>query len=195
MFFDGSKSRDASALIGCRVDDGHVMTLGVWEPTRRDDPTITVDQSDVDRVVSLCFENYNVVAFFSDVREFESWALTTWPQRYADRLLVHAVPQGRPSQPVAWDMRAHKYEFAKACEAVEAEILEGSFTHDGNSLLVRHVGNARRRPYRDAVSIGKESPDSSKKIDAAVSMVGARMLRRIVIASGKLDEKRAGSLW
>src|SRR5690606_17095548 len=28
MFFDGSLSRDASALIGCCVEDGHVFTLG-----------------------------------------------------------------------------------------------------------------------------------------------------------------------
>lgn len=192
MFFDGSKTGDASALVGCRVSDGHVFMLGGWEPIGEG---VEVDQSDVDRVVTLAFEHYNVVAFFSDVREFENWALTEWPQRYADRLVVHASPQGRPAHPIAWDMRGHKYEFAKAVEAVEAEIVEGTFTHDGDSMLVRHTINARRHPYRDAVSIAKEAPHSPKKIDAAVCMVGARMLRRMVIASGKLDRKSAGSLW
>jgi hypothetical protein len=82
-------------------------------------------------------------------------------------------------------MRGHAYEFAKATEACHAEIVEGAFTHDGHSAVARHVGNARRRPYRDAVAIGKESPDSPRKIDAAVCVIGARMVRRMVLGSGK----------
>jgi len=194
LFFDGSKSKDATALVGCRLSDGHVFTLGVWEPDPHD-PLSTVDQADVDRVVELAFAELDVVAFFADVREWESWTLTVWPARYGDRLLVHSAPQARPAQSVAWDMRGHAYEFAKATEAVEAEIGEAAFTHDGDSRLVRHVGNARRRAYRDAVGISKASPDSPDKIDAAVCLIGARMLRRIVLASGKLKRKTAGSLW
>lgn len=193
LFFDGSKSRDATALVGCRVSDGHVFTLGVWEPDPGD-PDRTVDVGDVDRVIELTFAHHNVVAFFADVREWESFALTEWPQRYSSQLVVHAVPQGRPPQPIAWDMRGHTYEFAKACEAVEAEIADEAFTHDGNSFLARHVSNARRRPYRDAVGIGKESKDSPLKIDAAVSMIGARMVRRLVLAA-EPKKKRTGTVW
>ena len=52
------------------------------------------------------------------------------------------------------------------------------------------MANARRRPYRDAVAIGKESPDSPRKIDAAVCVIGARMVRRIALGSGKRFTKR-----
>ena len=31
MFFDGSKSDDATGLVGCRLSDGHVFTLGMWQ--------------------------------------------------------------------------------------------------------------------------------------------------------------------
>lgn len=192
LFFDGSKSRDATALVGCRISDGHVFTLGVWEPDPNNDEE-TVDVADVDRVVSLAFDRYRVAGFFSDVREWESFALTEWPRRYATDLTIHAVPQGRPTHPIAWDMRGHSYEFAKACEAVEAEIIDRSFTHDGNSALTRHVINARRRPHRDAVGIGKESKDSPRKIDAAVCMIGARMVRRLVLANPKT--RRSGVVW
>lgn len=191
LFFDGSKSNDATALVGCRVDDGHVFTLGVWEPNPND-PAETVDVGDVDRVVQQTFDRLDVVAFFADVREWESFALTEWPQRYQDGLAVWAVPSGRPSHPVAWDMRGHSYEFAKATEACHAEIVEGAFTHDGDSRVARHVANARRRPYRDAVAIGKESPDSPRKIDAAVCVIGTRMVRRIYLASGKTRRKKTG---
>jgi hypothetical protein len=131
------------------------------------------------------FDELSVVAFFADVREWEQFVLTEWPRRYKDTLKVWAVPQGRPPQPIAWDMRGHAYEFAKATEACYAEIVDGAFTHDGNSAVARHVANARRRPYRDAIAIAKESPHSPRKIDAAVCVIGARMVRRIVLGSGK----------
>lgn len=196
LFFDGSKSRDATALVGCRISDGHVFTLGVWEPDPAHDTAETVDASDVDRVVRRAFDRFSVSAFFADVKEWESWALTTWPGRYADELAVWAQPAARPPQAIAWDMRAHKYDFAKAVEACHAEIIDGAFTHDGDSRVARHVANARRRPYRDLVSVSKESPDSPRKIDAAVCVIGARMVRRIVLGTReKKTGKRPGRVW
>ena len=189
LFFDGSKSRDATALVGCTVESGHVFTLGVWEPNPND-PADTVDAAEVDLLVQQTFDRMFVVAFFADVREWEQFALTTWPQRYRDTLRVWAQPAARPTQPVAWDMRGHAYEFAKATEACHAEIVEGAFTHDGHPATTRHVANARRRPYRDALAIGKESPDSPRKIDAAVCVVGARMVRRIALGSAKTFKRR-----
>lgn len=201
LFFDGSKSRDATALIGCVVETGYVFTLGVWEPDPNDDLD-TVDVEDVDRVVRLTFERYDVLAFFADVKEWESWVLTEWPNRYRDDLLVWSAPNARPAQSIAWDMRGHNAEFAKAAEAchdeitvsreVDKEIIYGEFAHDGDSRVARHVANARRRPYQQFVSVGKESPDSPKKIDAAVCVIGARMVRRLVLASGKRRRKRSG---
>lgn len=191
LFFDGSKSRDATALVGCDVESGHVFTLGVWEPDQNDDES-TVDAADVDRVVIDTFERFTVQAFFADVREWESFALTEWPSRYRDELLVWATPSGKPPMPIAWDMRSHAAEFARAAEACHAEIQDGEFTHDGNSAVARHVANARRRPHHAWVSIDKESHDSPRKIDAAVCVIGVRMVRRLVLASGKRRTKRSG---
>jgi len=195
LFFDGSKSRDATALIGCRLSDGHVFTLGVWEPDPAHDSETTVDAADVDRVVRRAFDEFTVVAFFGDVKEWESFTLTEWPSRYADDLEIWAAPTANPPQAIAWDMRSHKDEFAKAAEVCHAEILEGAFTHDGDPRTARHVGNARRRPYRDMVSIGKESPDSPRKIDAAVCVIGARMVRRLALGKSRKKRKRTGVVW
>lgn len=188
LFFDGSKSRDATALVGCTLEAGHVFTLDVWEPNPND-PTETVDAAAVDLVVRQTMDRLNVVAFFADVREWESFALTEWPNRYRDKLKVWAQPSSRPPQPIAWDMRGHAYEFAKAAEACHAEILDGAFTHDGHPAVARHMANCRRRPYRDAVSVGKASPDSPRKIDAAVCVIGARLVRRMALGSGKIRQK------
>lgn len=194
-FFDGSKSRDATALVCCRLSDGHVFTIGVWEPNPAHDSAETVDVDDVDRAVRIMFSTYKVVAYFGDVKEWESFVLTEWPRRHGDDIEVWAVPSGKPPQKIAWDMRSHKDEFAKAAEVCESEIRDGAFTQDGHPATSRHVANARRRPYKDMVSVGKESPDSPKKIDAAVCVIGVRMVRRLVLATGARKKKRTGKVW
>lgn len=187
LFFDGSKSNDATALIGCRIDDGHVFTLGVWEPG--EDEVVPVH--DVDRAVATAFDRYSVLGFFSDVREWEDHVKTTWPELYGDQLLVHAESKNtKDPQVIAWDMRNKVWDFTKAVELCEAEILAGGFTHDGDSRVARHVANARRRGNRYGYSIAKESPKSAKKIDAAVCVVGARMVRRLVLAEVARGNKR-----
>lgn len=191
LFFDGSKSRDATALVGCCMSDGHVFTVGVWEP----EPSHTVEDVVpvhlVDLTVDQAFARWNVLGFFGDVQEWESFVKVSWPERHGAALTVHATA-GKDPQPIAWDMRSHTYEFTAACELTEAEIQEGAFTHDGDSRVARHVANARRRPNRYGVAIGKESKDSPKKIDAAVCVVGVRMVRRLVLAAGGTRKVRSG---
>ncbi len=192
MFFDGSKSQDATALVGCCLSDGHVFTIGVWEPTGKDE---VVPVHEVDLAVARAFQRWDVQGFFADVREWESFAKVSWPDAFADKLKAHAVPGGKDPQPIAWDMRTHTFDFTTECELVLAEIDGKAFTHDGDARLGRHVGNARRRPNRYGVSIGKESPDSARKIDAAVCMIGARMVRRRVLAAGPAKGKKAGKVY
>lgn len=196
MFFDGSLSRDATAIVGCRLSDGYVFTIGVWELEGRDE---RIDTEAVDAAVEQAFARWTVVGFFADVREWEGFAKITWPDRYRDVLEVWAEPAGHQDpQPIAWDMRGKTGDFTRACELTLAEIDGGHFRHDGDSRLHRHVVNARRRPNKYGTSIGKESKDSARKIDAAVCMIGARMVGRIVLAkraanTGKRRERSGGA--
>jgi hypothetical protein len=194
LFFDGSKSRDATALVGCCVSDGHVFTVGVWEPDPRHDTTSTVPVTAVDREVEAAFDRWDVVGFFADVQEWESFVKIDWPGRFQDRLEIMAVPTGKAPEPIAWDMRNHVYDFTQAAELVEAEINDRVFTHDDNPVLARHVANLRRRPNRFGVSVGKESRSSPKKIDAGVCMIGARMVRRLLLAAAT-KKVRSGRVW
>lgn len=185
LFFDGSKSRDATALIGCCMSDGYVFTVGVWEPDPKHTTEDIVPVAEVDGAVIRAFERWNVVAFFADVQEWQGFVRVTWPERYTAQLKVMASPSAREPASIAWDMRSHAYEFAEAAEVCHAEILQGQFKHDGHSVTSRHVGNARNYPVRGRMSIGKESPDSPRKVDAAVCVIGARMVRRIALARMK----------
>lgn len=188
-FFDGSKSRDATALVACHVETGYVFTVDVWEPPtgKSHAPgSYEVPVDEVDAAVARMFDRWSVCAFFADVQEWESFAKVEWPKLYADQLEIHAVPSGKEPHAIAWDMRTHTYEFTMACELTLTEIAKKgapAFHHDGDSRLGRHVIHARRHPNRWGVSIAKESRDSPKKIDAAVCMVGARMARRLLLAT------------
>jgi hypothetical protein len=201
LFFDGSRSRDATALVACCVSDGHVFVPRwgggrptIWEPDPGDaDDVVPVDH--VDMAVAEVFESFpNIAAFFADVREWESFTKIDWPRRYTDRLRLMAIPNGKDHQPIAWDMRGHVLDFTRAVELTWAEINERGFTYDGDPILTRHLHNLRNRPNPWGISVGKESPASPLKIDAAICLIGARMVRRLVLALPG-GRKRTGVVW
>jgi hypothetical protein len=184
--FDGSRTNDATALVACEISTGNIFDFGVWETEPlQGGGRLTVPVDEVDAAVERAFLKWNPVAFFGDVREWESFTKVEWPKRYGSQLKVHAVPSGRDPQPIAWDMRTHTGEFTSACEMVNEEITGDSavFQHDGSSVIGRHVVNSRRRPNKWGTSIGKESPDSPNKIDSCVAMIIARHARRLYLAS------------
>jgi hypothetical protein len=188
--FDGSRVEDATALIGCHITSGWTFSLGIWEP--RGTRFIPVDE--VLAAVEQVRKRFHVCAFFADVKEWEETTKILWRDLFTTdyELDVWAVPGGRDPQPVAWDMRSHVGEFTQAAEMVLSEIEAEfpTFTHDGDGPLGRHVTNARRRPNRWGISIGKESPKSSRKIDGCVAMIIARHARRLVLASKQYKERK-----
>jgi phage terminase large subunit-like protein len=185
--FDGSKSNDWSALVACRVSDGYITPIQVWNPENYPNDVIPKDQ--VDAVVRSCFEAYEVVAFRADVKEFESY-VDQWGRDFKNELKIDASPGNR----VAFDMRGQQKRFAIDCERFVDAVLdrEAGLSHDGNPLLRQHVMNARRHPTNwDTISIRKASKDSSKKIDAAVCAVLAFGARQDFLMSKSHRERGA----
>lgn len=191
LFFDGSRTNDATALMACEVSTGYVFTIGVWEPqpARGGHENIPINTNEVDAAVAYAFRMWNPVAFFADVREWESFTKSDWPKTYGSQLKIWAVPGGRDPQPIAWDMRTHVYDFTMAAELARQEIDDGAFRHDGDSRVTRHIVNMRTYPNRHGVSVSKETRQSSKKIDAGVCVIGVRMVRRLYLASQITREK------
>lgn len=198
LFFDGSKSRDATALVGCCLSDGHVFTVKVWEPKQShakakdangdglQADSAKINMREVDDTVQATFKRFDVLAFWADVREFEGFTKVTWPERWADQIdqKLWAVRSGQQPEPIAWDMRSHSREFAFAAELVQAEIADSAFTHDGHSITGRHITNCREVETKwGAVTVQKETPNSPDKIDAAVCVIGARLLYKVATAN------------
>jgi len=203
LFLDCSKSEDATGLVGCRIGDGHVFTLQMWQRPHGDRGRgWLAPRRDVDATVRAAFERYRVAWFGVDpspARDDEDEALywgelvDAWHRDFRNRLAVWATP-GAQGHAVKFDMRlsqpggvrrnqAFTEEAMATAHAVDEE--DRPFTHDGHAALRRHVHNARRRPNQWGYSLGKASRDSSDLVDLAVCMVGARLGRRIVLNAGK----------
>lgn len=185
--FDGSKSNDHTALSACRVSDGAVFLLRSWDPENY--PTGEIPREEVDATVRSAFERFNVVAFRADVREFEAY-IDSWGKDYKRKLKVNASP----NNPVAFDMRGQKKKFALDCERFLDAVLEEELVHNGDPALRWYVLNAHRNPTNyDAVSIRKESKDSSRKIDGAVTVVLAYGARQELLLNKRWrGEKKGG---
>lgn len=206
LFGDGSKSDDATAVIGCCLSDGYVFTLGVWQRPPRVDDWI-VPKLDVDRRVRDAVEMWNVVGIWfdpSDARDDETgerfWepVLDSWHEDFGNSLELWAVDKGDFRHSVIWDMRNKRNlgTFTEHAERFVTDVVNESFAHDGTERLRQHVRNARRRPNAFGVGLGKEHRESARKVDAAVCAVGARMMLRLFHARAKSEEApRSGEVW
>ncbi|WP_052313658.1 terminase [Nocardia thailandica] len=199
LFGDGSKSDDATVLIGCDLDTGNVWPVGIWQrPVGLDakDRWI-IDRDAVDHAVRDAVEHWNVLGLWwdpSDARDDESgerfwesycdaWAkLKDWE--------LPAVSTGDFRHPVIWDMRwiRHQKLFVEAAERFVSDVLAKAFRHSGDKRHAQQVYNARRRPNKYGVSLGKEHRESAKKVDAAVGSVGARLMRWMWLSVDRVEQ-------
>lgn len=204
LFGDGSKSDDATALVGCRLSDGYVFTVGVWQRPPKAEAW-QVKREDVDLRVREAFALWDVRGLWfdpSDARDDETgeryWEpfCDEWASTYGADLEMWAVREGDRKHAVIWDMRSprHLSLFTEHAERFTSDVTEQTLTHDGSVRLREHAHNARRRPGRYGVGLGKEHRESSRKIDAAVCAVGARMMWRLWQARPKKTE-HSGKVW
>lgn len=183
--FDGSRKRtrgvaDATALIGCRVSDGHVFQVRVWEQPS-DAKEWEVPVSEVKAEVRDIFKRYDVVGFYADPAKWET-VVAEWEAAYGSQLKVKA----NQKHPIQWWMTGGRSSLiTQALEKFESAVLDGEMTHDGSSELTRHILNARRNmSSRYGFQIRKDNPDSPNKIDAAVAAVLAWQARLDAVAAG-----------
>jgi hypothetical protein len=208
LFGDGSKSDDATGLVGCRVSDGLCQVLHVQQPKKGR----IVDRGAVDHAVIEAHARFRVVVFWFDPSHAKDddaegdsrfwWPLVDeWSTRYGKRLKCWPVKTGNRAHAVAFDMSLETSQklFVEACEQTLGELEEQSKLEKParpvkfarSQWLVEHIRNAKRAPGKYGVGIRKEHRESRHKIDLAVCLVGARMLRRIYLLSLKTASKRA----
>jgi len=228
-FFDGSKSDDSTAIVGCRISDGYCFLIGVWQkPKGEAGKKWLAPRNAVSRRVKDMFERFTVVAFWGDPSHAKDdqndegdasyWmpSLDQWMRDYKNfpdgtpRLDPRHWPvkTGLRTHAINWDMSSadRTKAFIAASEQTIADFenlndiedFDPTFEIDGHPVLVQHLQNAisREDPRGWGTGLAKEQKDSPRKIDAAVCLVGARMLRRIVLNAEEPEEiEDAGEIW
>ncbi|MFJ9740825.1 terminase [Streptomyces sp. NPDC101166] len=189
--FDGSRARargvtDATALVGCRVSDGHVFLLGCWEqPDGPAGDSWRVPVLEVLATVEEAFNRYRVVGMYADPAKWEGH-VADWEARWGASLSVKATRD----HPIEWWMTGGRSNLiVRALDKFHSAVVDRELTHDGSSVLTRHVLNARRRKSRSGIQIMKEHPDSARKIDAAIASVLAWQARLDAVAKGLAEEE------
>lgn len=225
MFGDGSKSDDETWLVGCRLSDGYCFTLGRWHkpPGMKKDERWLAPRGEFKERIREIMGNpetgvkarFNMVAFWmdpghmiDDEDDSRYWDPTIdWVHlTYRDHFQIWAFRSETKSHSVLWDMtgRDRYAQFTTAAETTVEEfetkddngLWACPFTYDGFPPLQQQLKNAKRYPTIDGVSLWKGHRESDKKVDGAVCLVGARMLRRITLNRGLDEEKpRGGRAW
>lgn len=192
--FDGSKKRDATSLIACRLSDGKLFNLRTWQIP--DDPEQAlqwqVPSVEVDQVVTATFAAYDVVMMFAD------------PYRWQDYLDVWAGKW--PKQVVEFPTNVEQ-RMDKAIERFTTAFAAGQIAHDADPVLTEHTKNAvlvkgsKKKPRPgEEVDLASHYLKMAKKgtgqlIDAAVAAVLAYAARGQAIEGGALVAEPESEPW
>jgi phage terminase large subunit-like protein len=169
--FDGSYNGDASVIVGAVVPKNDepvkVFMVKAWEKDlEHDGPEWRVDIGEVEQTVLDFCQKHNVKEIACD------------PFRW-QRSMEFLENQGLPV--VAFPQSPQR--MIKACAGFFDLVAEKRLVHDGDALLSRHMSNTAVKLTPAGPHIKKESPNSPRKIDAAVAAILC-----VDRASGKIEE-------
>lgn len=179
--FDGSRSRDATALIISRIRDGKLFKLGIWTP--QGDPP-KVNRPAVHRALVAAFKAYEVHFLFADPFKWQDY-LDVWSGMWPGRVVEFPTNQERRmDDAVTRFLDAYRL---------------GGLLHDGDDEVTKHVLAAtqvkgKRKPNREDedgvpqyyLRVGKKRPD--QLIDACVAAILAVHARGHAIEKGALAD-------
>lgn len=153
--FDGSVSRDCTAIVAVDLERMVIWPVEVWEPSPTD-MDWQVPRDEVEAKLHWLFEYYDVRAFGGDPAWWRG-EMQEWEERYPDRVFQWPTTNSR---------------MAAACNTLFAWISQRTIGHNGDPTLRRHMLNAIVKdlgPLGDAIK--KVKRESRKWIDAAVAAV------------------------
>ena len=156
LAFDGSASGDSTALIGCTMD-GHLFTVAVWE-SPADEPAWRVPRGEVAAMIASAFDRWDVRELAADPWGWRT-ELEEWSSQFGGRV-------------VEWNT-AHAARMAPATDRLYAAVMDGSMSHDGDTVLARHITNCVAKSSAMGDLVTKDKRGSSRKIDAAVAAIVA----------------------
>lgn len=156
--FDGSKNRDATALIGWTVEPTpHLFTVRIWTRPEGASAGWEVPRTEVDALVADCFDYYDVAMMVCDP---PGWRIEidAWTIEFGDESVL-AFDTNLPSK------------MGPATDRFNVAVKTAAFTWDGNELLREHLVHCERKETRWGPLVVKPDGNQSEKIDAAVAAI------------------------
>lgn len=166
LAFDGSYSRDSTALVACTVEEVPVLWVeAVWERPEGQRDGWRVPRGEVSEAVDAAMTKYEVRELACDPPGWHQ-EIEAWGERYDVLTLMFATNQ--------------RQLMHEACSQFYSAVVEKRLAHDGDKALARHLANAivKSSPDGRFKYISKDHPDSSRKIDLAVAAVVAHARAR-----------------
>lgn len=180
--FDGSIRGDATGLVGCRLRDGRLFVINVWERSDDAKPDWEVDTLAVEAAVYKAFKDFRVEWFYGDPPYWQE-AMGRWAIQFAVRDTEYVFE--------FWTNKATR--MVQAVERFRSAVMTKEISHQGDKRLTTHVLNAVTRDVMVGGEVGvliqKDSPRSKRKIDLAICGVLALEARADAIADGRLKRK------
>lgn len=159
--FDGSRSRDGTALMACRIADGRWFRIGLWLPA---DHGGKVPPALVDQAVDDAMAAYEVWHLIADPYLWQT-SIDAWAGRYGDN---------RAGKPIVVDFPTNvEIRMDAAVELWETAYRtgEGQFTHDGDEDVTKHA-------FAAAVALGKRKAPRENDGEGAVSDRYKKIVKR-----------------
>lgn len=177
--FDGGLRDDSTALVACRIEDGAIFPIHVWEkPDGSKD--WEVDFVSVDLFVRDTLENFNVIRMNCDPAYWQD-IVGRWAMDF---------------EGIVWEWWTNrKKAMAEANERFHTAVMLGQMKHNNDPVITRHVLNAHieETPWGDLLR--KDIRGGSRKIDAAVASVLAFEARGEAIEDGFLAKKKKNTVY
>lgn len=175
---DGSIRDDATALVAVRLSDGHITPLAVFEkPEGAEGENWQVDRDAVDAAVYKAMKTYRVLGFYCDPAHWQDY-VDKWQGEFGDKMKIRASAKrplewwtNRPTAMVAALERFYEAVVEKRVSFDDPDLITDKALEQLVRALRRHALNAKRRPSRAGLQIGKEHAQSAKKIDLVMAAV------------------------
>jgi phage terminase large subunit-like protein len=175
--FDGSRYGDATALVACRMSDGLLQPLGVWEAPG-EGVDWEVPSGEVDAAIAATFETYDVVRGYFDPPLWQT-EIDEWAREYGESVVLR--------------YSTARTRMQAATERFRTDLAAGRVVHADDETLSAHVLAAQMKEARGGYWLTKSRPASPDKIDAAVAAVLAYEARADAIGA-EPQKKPSGKL-
>lgn len=160
---DGSKWRDTTGIIATELETGWQWLVEEWAPADLLSGEVPTDE--VEAVLGDTFERYDVARLYGDPAQGFDIILARLASKFGSKRVVEFYTDSRGLRSTAYATRS----YAMAMRT-------GEVTHNGDTRLAEHIGNAHRRDIRMMDDEGqplwlieKERRDSPFKIDHAMA--------------------------